>query len=584
MSRPFARASSKQIGRRRGTVAAALGIAIVLCGCSPIASVSHHKAAYAPSSGANLTPANQYIATGQRLQDKDRMKALGLYLAAARVSARDLKSRPQDPDARRTYNYAVARCIDIVETDGLDPWGHTLTVTGPDGDFSLGAKRPEDPEKNPANYRLETADRLTLGGIYFTDQVTADGLGAPVVAISRNEVPHFRKTLSGQRIYGVATAFVRFNGQQAQIEFAEPLAQERISLDGHTYPVAANFSAPIAVALVTERPQKLGLARMLQPEKYAETARLTRLQAYDPNRIPVIFVHGLQDTPASWAPMINQLRGDREIRRNYQFWVFSYPSGYPYPYSASLLRKDLDAVKRAFPNTKRMVLVGHSMGGMISRLMITDARDKIWRDLFGKSPAQTDLPATTRKLLEESLVFVHRPEVSRVIFISTPQRGANMAINWVGRIGSSLVRTPMFLAAMPVATLKAAMTQDPGALQLKRMPNSIDTLAPTNRFVQSVNRIPITPGIPYHSIIGDRGKGDTPNSSDGVVAYWSSHLDGARSELIVPSNHSAPLNPQAIAEVARILKLNLGNRGKTASADGSTPVVNVAAGGNDPGR
>jgi hypothetical protein len=136
----------------------------------------------------------------------------------------------------------------------------------------------------------------------------------------------------------------------------------------------------------------------------------------------------------------------------------------------------------------------------------------------------------------------------------------------------------MFLAAMPVATLKAVMTNDPGALQLKRMPNSIDTLAPTNRFVQSVNRIPITPGIPYRSIIGDRGKGDTPNSSDSVVAYWSSHVEGEQSELIVPSNHSAPLNPQAIAEVARILKLNLGNRGKTASEDGSTAVGNVAAG------
>jgi len=114
--------------------------------------------------------------------------------------------------------------------------------------------------------------------------------------------------------------------------------------------------------------------------------------------------------------------------------------------------------------------------------------------------------------------------------------------------------------------------------------HSIDTLAPTNRFVQSVNRIPITPGIPYHSIIGDRGKGDTPNSSDGVVACWSSHVEGAQSELIVPSDHSDPRNPKAIAEVARILKLNLGNRGKTASGNGSTAVLNVAAGVRNSGR
>src|SRR5204862_6521433 len=255
--------------------------------------------------------------------------------------------------------------------------------------------------------------------------------------------------LSGQRIYGVATAFIRFNGQQAQIEFAEPLAQERITLDGHTYPVAADFSAPMAVALVTERPQRLGLARLLQPEKYAETARLSRLQAYDPNRIPVIFVHGLQDTPASWAPMINTLRDDPEIRRRYQFWVYSYPSGYPYPYSAALFRQELDAIGRAFPNRQRIILVGHSMGGMISRLMVTDAGDKIWRERFGKSPAETAIPAESRKLLEETLIFNHRPEVRRVIFISTPHRGSVMAPNWVARMARKLVRPPIFSATLP---------------------------------------------------------------------------------------------------------------------------------------
>jgi len=69
MSRPFVRASSKRFGRRRSAVAAALGVTIVLCGCSSIATVSHHKAAYAPSSGASLAPTNQFTATDQRLHD-----------------------------------------------------------------------------------------------------------------------------------------------------------------------------------------------------------------------------------------------------------------------------------------------------------------------------------------------------------------------------------------------------------------------------------------------------------------------------------------------------------------------------------
>ena len=78
------------------------------------------------------------------------------------------------------------------------------------------------------------------------------------------------------------------------------------------------------------------------------------------------------------------------------------------------------------------------------------------------------------------------------------------------------------------------MTFTAGDLRLRRLPNSVDTLAPTNRFVKAINTIPMAKGIPYHSIMGDRGRGDTPNSSDGVVPYWSSHLDGAESEIDRP--------------------------------------------------
>jgi hypothetical protein len=185
--------------------------------------------------------------------------------------------------------------------------------------------------------------------------------------------------------------------------------------------------------------------------------------------------------------------------------------------------------------------------------MITDASDKIWRNFFGTSPAKTQLASETRRLLEEVLVFNHRPEVKRVIFISTPHRGSKLASGWIGRIGASLIRTPRLFTSIYAST-KPFLIADPAAGQLNRMPNSVDTLEPNDRFVEAVNKLPITPGIPYHSIIGDRGRGDTPNSSDGVVPYWSSHLDGAQSELIVPSNHAAPRNPEAIREVERILK------------------------------
>src|SRR3954462_13417924 len=101
--------------------------------------------------------------------------------------------------------------------------------------------------------------------------------------------------------------------------------------------------------LATMNPKQHELTRLLRPGKYAETARIARLQPYDPNRTVVLVVHGLMDSPATWAPMINRLRGDESIRRNYQFWFYSYPSGYPYPYSASILRHELDAVQKRMP-------------------------------------------------------------------------------------------------------------------------------------------------------------------------------------------------------------------------------------------
>jgi pimeloyl-ACP methyl ester carboxylesterase len=265
------------------------------------------------------------------------------------------------------------------------------------------------------------------------------------------------------------------------------------------------------------------------------------------------------DTPVTWVPLLNDLRSDKDIRRNYQFWFYSYPSGYPYPYSALILRQELDAIEKKFPIRKKMVVIGHSMGGCISRTLITDTGNKLWMEGFGKPPEQTEMPVESKHLLEQAIILKHRPEIGRVIFMSTPHRGSDLASNWVGRIGSMLVRTPSRLLTIG-KTIREAATPDPAALQLKRFPNSVDTLAPNNRFVVAINKVPITPGIPYYTILGDRGRGDSPNSSDGVVPYWSSHLDGARSEFIAPCNHGSPLNPQAIAEVHRILKLNAQSR------------------------
>src|SRR4029434_11183259 len=125
--------------------------------------------------------------------------------------------------------------------------------------------------------------------------------------------------------------------------------------------------------------------------------------------------------------------------------------------------------------------------------------------------------------------------------------------------GTRLVHLPKKLVqAGKEMTAVAAETK--GSFHLHRMPNSIDTLSPTSSFVIAVNKRTLTSTITYHQIIENREKENSPNSSDGVVGYWSSHLDGARSTRIVPSAHPTHKSPEGIEEVRRILKLHLRSR------------------------
>src|SRR5207244_13417690 len=135
----------------------------------------------------------------------------------------------------------------------------------------------------------------------------------------------------------------------------------------HNSPAASTFTASLAMTLAKEKPHKLGFVRLLRPQEYAATFRVARMEPYNPNKTVVLVIHGLMDTPATWVPLLNDLRSDKDIRHNYQFWFYSYPSGYPYPYSALILRQELDAMQKNFPLGRKMMVVVHSTGRCICR-------------------------------------------------------------------------------------------------------------------------------------------------------------------------------------------------------------------------
>jgi pimeloyl-ACP methyl ester carboxylesterase len=559
--RAFVKSNKRQIIMKseRFKNSAVLLLAAIFAGCSQIAVVSEKSPArFRATSGTNQAIA-QRIDRAQALERSQPQAALEAYVDAARDSLHELERNPANPEARRCYNFAVAGIFSVIREAKLDPWTQALRFGASSGLTLIGRNDPSKPEQNPALYDLIPTDQLRYHGTYVKEDVRRDGIGAPLVAVRHVTAEKAAEFFMPPAIYYGVTGVAEFEGSRCVLSIKDPLATETVSVEGHTYPLAANYTAALAMLLAHEKPQKLGFVRLLHPQEYASTFRVARMGPYHPEKKVVLVIHGLMDTPATWVPLLNDLVGDKDLRRNYQFWFYSYPSGYPYPYSALILRQELDAIEKKFPLRRKMVLIGHSMGGCISRTLITDTGNKLWMEGFGKPPEQTEMPAESKHLLEQAIILKHRPEIGRVIFMSTPHRGSDLARNWIGRIGSMLVKTPSKLVTIG-QTIREAATSDPAALQLKRFPNSIDTLAPNNRFVVAINKVPITPGIPYYTILGDRGRGDSPNSSDGVVPYWSSHLDAARSEFIAPCNHSSPLNPQAIAEVHRILKLNAQSR------------------------
>jgi pimeloyl-ACP methyl ester carboxylesterase len=530
--------------------------------CAPLAEVRQINPELGAQHGTPppLHGAEQSIAYAEDLKRTNPEKAVGFYLSGVESATSELRKNPRNRLALRDYDFALSRVFSVIWDAHLDPWTHPLRVPAANGsDYILTQRPPKSRLWKAQDYELIPADELDLRGRLVAQRVTREGIGAPLVAIRNPQAPTIRQPFGPPKVYTSATALAQFAGRQCQIEFVDPLDTETVRVSGKSLPCAADFTAPIAVGLSREHPEKMGVPALLDPDRFAAKARLIQVQPYDPKKIPVLFVHGLQSTPVSWVPMVNSIWSDPVLRQNYQVWVFDYPTGYPVPYSSLLLRRQLNALDQAFPNHRPIVLVGHSMGGILSRLMITDSGgDKLWRYFFGKSPAQTNLSPESKALIREALIFKPQRNVARVIFISTPHRGSVIAQGPIGRIASSLIHRPLKFVRLGPEIMQASVVQeDPGVMKLRRMPNSIDTLSPDDAFVKIMNTLPLAKGVPYHSIIGDRGRGDTPNSSDGVVPYWSSHLGGAKSEKIVPSAHGANQNPESIAEVIRILQRHI---------------------------
>jgi pimeloyl-ACP methyl ester carboxylesterase len=510
---------------------------------------------------AIVSEARLSLAEARKTQSNPRI-AVGHYLDAADAAVWSVGRSPGNEvteEARSIYN-AACQEVGVLLRSSAELWNRTETIPSRQGTYQLrfapGSRKegtwdpaycdffrtPKQVHEKIAHQEARINDwGGVLVGVYKPSDPRKQflplvGLAVPVTAVLDFPPP----TPAG--------------GQAREATFAlyDPTRRDTVRIAGTTRSLGADFGAPLAY--YPEPGLLLGFMAMLRPANYENRAGIYMLEPYDPDRIPVILIHGLTSIPQMWLPTISAIESDPKLRGRYQFWVFAYPTGDPILLTALELRKSLARVYQLYPKTKDMVLISHSMGGLLSQMQAVTTKRVLWDRVFQGDADRLYSKVPPDHAIKRALIFDANPRVQRIVFICVPHRGSDLATNWIGSFGIGLISLPgkLLNGAVNVVTLE----KDVG---IKHMPTGINGLSPRSPVLLGLDTLPIH--APYHSIVGDRGRGNTPNSSDGVVAYWSSHMTGAKSELIVPGPHGSFALPQTVSELKRILLLNLATGG-----------------------
>jgi pimeloyl-ACP methyl ester carboxylesterase len=339
----------------------------------------------------------------------------------------------------------------------------------------------------------------------------------------------------------------------------DPYREESVERHGQTVPLSANFSAGYGIWLARSGFAGQSLRTLFGRARGIDAPRIYMMQPYDPNRRIILMLHGLASSPEAWVNVANDIQGDEVLRQHFQVWQVYYPTNVPILVNLARIRRAAQQTLAHFdpdstaPASHGMVLIGHSMGGVIARLLVSTSGDELWTTFEDKYvPEGTDIDREDERL-NRLLNFTPMPQVERAIFIAAPHRGTPFASNRLSRWAANLVRLPLALLHEIEEVMQTATNIEPQG-QTFHVPNSIEQLRETDPLIRATSQLPISPQVCFHSIIARRrANGPLEDSDDGVVPYRSAHLAGALSEKVIVAGHSVQETPQAILEIRRIL-------------------------------
>ncbi|WP_369934107.1 esterase/lipase family protein [Xanthomonas tesorieronis] len=504
-----------------------------------------------------------------------------LFYTERPASARAFEDR--QTQVRDYYNYAVQHVVgalferwrarsasgELRDDDTLAAAGWQVRAELDSFRLPGGVARPNAmvPAASLRFDGLRSTYRRDGFGAELVAEVSPAQVGDPTAIMAAAQSGRTADTASYSELsYAPTTVLLRFDGdslaqvldtRSVVIAPYDPYRDNEVVVHGQRLPLAANFTAAYGLWLARSGFAKQSLRSMLGRAHGIEQPHLYLMQPYDPNRRIVLMLHGLGSSPEAWVNVANEIMGDEQLRRHYQIWQVYYPTNMPIAWNraqiATLLQQtlhDFDPQGQA-PASRHMVLIGHSMGGVIARLLVSDSGDRIWNDLLAGRDLSGERGARIRERLQPLLRFAPLPQVDRAIFIAAPHRGTPIAEGSIGRLVGGLIRLPVALLQRFTEVMQDMGGQD-GAP--RRLPNGIDNLRDTDPFVRAAAALPISPAVRYNSIIARRNPAMAlADANDGLVPYRSAHLDGAESELVITSGHSVQETPQAILEIRRIL-------------------------------
>ncbi len=503
-------------------------------------------------------------------------------VAQARSCWETLKNKRKEADwprAAREYNRAVYALVESMRCDDArlgirSEESHSRLFA-----FSHGYSARQS---RPLYETVIPSDKIELERL--KEKITVPGIGVPLAGRTlRDRAQNIQAQLGDISGIHTLTAILDFDRKTKGLptfRLVPRLKENFVRIGRQRHHLAADFSAPIDYFWSQAKIDDYRILGLFRPSEAINTMGLFFMEPYDPDKIPVIFTHGLQSSPDTFSNLTNRLLAYPEIRKNYQFWFFGYPTGMPWVSTAAQFREEINRARARFDpsgkdrNFDKMVLVGHSMGGLITRYSISQDSWKLLKYALKESERgkldrhymRSHMSREEYEKLSPKFDFTPLSYPKRAVFLATPHRGSDFADNWIGRLAIALISLPqdMVKELYNIATLNKNIL----LLNPERIADdftSISQLSPKNPTIKGLDPLRPSPKLPVHSIIGDRGKNNTPDSSDGIVAYSSSHLDWAASEKIVAEDHSVQEHADTAGELYRILREHLRQNGQSRS-------------------